>query len=165
MLHFHWAASRANSLTLDKSSGKLCKNKVQVQNTIDNRTLRDKFYDFVGLGDENIDTIILIGYNNELFDNKVLSREMPNLLYHGVESYIANVEKKLFYFDVCRHLGERIKLGKLYERHFGIQKAQLIEWHDAKGDVEATCEITQLLWNQTEIYDKKTNFYQKYIKQ
>ena len=118
----------------------------------------------MGLGNENITSIILIGYNNDNFDNKVLCRSMPNLLYHGLESYTENIEKKLFTFDVIKHTPKRAKLGVEYTRLFGQESANSIEWHDAMGDVEATGEIARKLFNTAEIYEKSLNFYREYSK-
>merc|ERR1711934_73523 len=153
-VNFHWAASRANGLTKDKQTGKLCKNKLPIRNVITN----------IQLGDENIASVVLIGYNNDNFDNKVLCRSMPNLLYHGLESYTENIERKLFSFDVIKHTPKRCKLGVEFARLFGQNSANLIEWHDAKGDVEATAKIAKKLFNATEIYEKSVNFYREYSK-
>ena len=89
---------------------------------------------------------------------------MPNLLYHGLDSYTENIEKKLFSFDVIKHTPKRSKLGVEYTRLFGQDSANLIEWHDAKGDVEATAKIARKLFNATEIYEKSVNFFREYSK-
>lgn len=124
--------------------------------------LGNRFIDYIGLNDENVSKIVLIGYNSNTFDNRMLCQNMPILLHHNLQSYTDNVKQKLYYFDFLQALPKRVKLITEFKRVFGAEESAQINWHDALGDVVATQMLCRNKLNATEIFEGKRNFYESY---
>jgi len=155
----HWGASMVHGYRVNRY-GQMTKRGQVLSGVLGRQEAFQRFQDFLGLYDENYTRVVVIGYNNQTFDNKIIMREIPTLLS---DKSLAN---KLYFFDVYRSIekvkGQSYKLQNFYTREFGEESARAVEWHDGLADVKATRQLCRKFFNATQIYAHAENFQDYY---